>query len=224
MPSRRNGSSGEQRQGIQPRFRRGFGCVTWIYMATLAFLAVASFGLMPVWFVAGWNVFSLLEGIAFYATLLFLPAIVLAALVGVRTYRVLRHQATRAGAAVGTVVGWTGFVFLLWLENVADRGFVGAGLIYWLTVPAVLVAGALILYAVFPGKMGLEQRRRMVLIGTAVVGVTGLVLLAANFELLQVLVALVSALAGAGGGWTAGIGYARAGGDEMIPPNARKIR
>lgn len=224
MPSSRNGSSGEQPQGIQPRFRRGFGCVTWIYMATLAFLAVASFGLMPVWFVAGWNVFSLLEGIAFYATLLFLPAIVLAALVGVRTYRVLRHQATRAGAAVGTVVGWTGFVFLLWLENVADQGFVGAGLIYWLTVLAVLVAGALILYAVFPGKTGMEQRRRMVLIGAAVVGVTGLVLLAANFELLHVLVALVSALAGAGGGWTAGIGYARAGGDEMIPPNARKTR
>ncbi len=193
-------------------------------MATLAFLAVASFGLMPVWFVAGWNVFSLLEGIAFYGILLFLPAIFLSALVGVRTYRAPRRQATRAGAAVGSVVGLTGFVFLVWLENVAGQGFVEAGVIYWLTVPAVLVAGALVLYAVFPGKTGMEQRRRLVLIGAAIVGVTGLVLLAANFGLLRIIVALVSTLAGASGGWTAGVGYARAGGDEMIPPNTQKIR
>lgn len=224
MPSRRNGSSGEQQQGIQPRYRRGFGCVTWIYMATLAFLAVASFGLMPVWFIAGWDVFSLLEGITFYAMLLFLPAIFFAAVVGARTYRSPRREATRAGTAIGAVVGWTGFVFLLWLENVADRGFVGAGVIYWLTVPAVLAAATLLLYAVFPGKTSMEQRRRLVLIGGAIAGVTGLVLLVANFSLLQVLVALVSLLSGAGGGWTAGIGYARAGGEEMIPPGAQRIR
>lgn len=224
MPSRRNGSSGEQQQGIQPRYRRGFGCVTWIYMATLAFLAVASFGLMPVWFIAGWDVFSLLEGITFYAMLLFLPAIFFAAVVGARTYRSPRREATRAGTAIGAVVGWTGFVFLLWLENVADRGFVGVGVIYWLTVPAVLAAATLLLYAVFPGKTSMEQRRRLVLIGGAIAGVTGLVLLVANFSLLQVLVALVSLLSGAGGGWTAGIGYARAGGEEMIPPSAQRIR
>jgi glycine/D-amino acid oxidase-like deaminating enzyme len=70
----------------------------------------------------------------------------------------------------------------------------------------------------------MEQRRRLVVIGAAVVGVTGLILLAANFDFLRVVVALVSTLAGAGGGWTAGIGYARAGGDEMIPPNAQKVR
>ena len=224
MPSNRNGSSGEQQQGIQPRYRRGFGCVTWIYMATLAFLAVASFGMMPVWFLDGWNVFSLLEGMAFYATLLFLPAMLLAALVGVRTYRVPKQQAKRAGTAVGAVIGWTGFVFLVWLENVAAQGFVEAGIIYWLTIPAVMAAAALLLYAVFPGKTGMDQRHRLVLIGAVVVGATGLVLLAANFSLLRVVVALVSTLAGAGGGWTAGIGYARAGGDEMIPPNAQKVR
>ena len=225
MPSSRNGSSAEDgQQGIRPRYRRGFGCVTWIYMATLAFLAVASFGLMPVWFVDGWNVFSLLEGIAFYATLLFLPAMMLAALVGVRSYRVPRDQGKRAGTAVGAVVGWTGFVFLTWLENVAGQGFAKAGIIYWLTVPAVLVAAALVLYAVFPGKTDMGQRRSLVLIGASIVGVFGLALLVADFSLLQVIVAVVSTLAGAGGGWTAGVGYARAGGDEMIPPNARKIR
>ena len=193
-------------------------------MATLAFLAVASLGLMPVWFFEGWDVFSLLEGIAFYATLLFLPAMFLAALVGIRSYRVPRDQGKRAGSAVGAVVGWTGFVFLVWLENVSARGFADAGFIYWLTVPAVVVAAALLLYAVFPGKTDMEQRRRLVLIGAAIVGVTGLVLLAIDFSLLRVVVAVVSTLAGAGGGWTGGVGYARAGGDEMIPPNARKIR
>ena len=225
MPDSRNGSSAEsEQQGIQPRYRRGFGCVTWIYMATLAFLAVASFGLMPVWFVDGWDVFSLLEGIAFYATLLFLPAILLAALVGVRSYRVPRDQGKRVGTVVGAVVGLVGFVFLVWLENVSALGFVDAGIIYWLTVPAVLFAAALVLYAVFPGKTDMEQRRRLVLIGASIVGVTGLVLLTLDFSLLRVVVMVVSTLAGAGGGWTAGVGYARAGGDEMIPPNARKIR
>ena len=79
--------------------------MTWVYMATLAFLAVASFGLMPIWFVFGWNVFSALEGVAFFATLLILPAMVLGAALGLRTYRSQRREATRAGAAMGAIVG-----------------------------------------------------------------------------------------------------------------------
>ena len=55
---------------------------------------------------------------------------------------------------------------------------------------------------------------------TLLVGVPGLALLAADFDLILVVVALVSTLAGAAGGWTAGVGYARAGGDEMLPPGA----
>jgi hypothetical protein len=39
-----------------------------------------------------------------------------------------------------------------------------------------------------------------------------------------VVVALVSTLAGAAGGWTAGMGHARAGGDEMIPPGAARTK
>jgi hypothetical protein len=209
--------SGEERQGIQPRYRRAFGCVTWVYMATLAFLAVASFGLMPVWFVSGWNVFSALEGIAFFATLLILPAMVLGALLGVRTYRSGRREATRNSAAVGAIIGWTGFVFLLWFENVAPGG---AGAIYWLVVPPVLVAAVLLLYALFARTAEMGRRRRAVLLAALLVGVTGLVLLVADFDLVRLIVALVSTLAGAAGGWTAGIGHARAGGDDMIPPGA----
>ncbi|MCA1687343.1 MAG: hypothetical protein LC714_01805 [Actinobacteria bacterium] len=155
MSSRREASSGggEQR-ALQPRYRRAFGCVTWVYMATLAFLAVASFGLMPVWFVLGWNVFSFLEGIAFFATLLILPAMFFGAALGLRTYRSRRSEATRNGAAIGAIVGWTGFASLVWFENVASDK---AGFLYWLAVPAVLVAAALVLYALFAGKA--EMRR-----------------------------------------------------------------
>ena len=52
------------------------------------------------------------------------------------------------------------------------------------------------------------------------VGVPGLALLVADFEPILVVVGLVSILAGAAGGWTAGVGHARAGGEEMLPPEA----
>src|SRR5215208_4636096 len=90
----------EDQRALKPRSRRAFGCVTWVYMATLAFLAVASFGLMPIWFVFGWNVFSALEGVAFFATLLILPAMVLGAALGLRTYRSRRRVARRGKPAL----------------------------------------------------------------------------------------------------------------------------
>jgi MFS family permease len=216
VSSRRDASSGggEQR-ALQPRYRRAFGCVTWVYMATLAFLAVASFGLMPIWFVFGWNVFSFLEGIAFFATLLILPAMVFGAALGLRTYRSRRRDATRNGAAIGAIVGWTGFAFLAWLENVASDE---ASFLYWLAVPPALVAAVLALYALFDGKAEMRRRRRLVLAAALLVGAIGVALLVADFAPLLVVVALVSTLAGAAGGWTAGVGHARAGGDDMMPP------
>jgi hypothetical protein len=42
----------------------------------------------------------------------------------------------------------------------------------------------------------------------------------ADFELLAVVGALVSTAAAALAGWVAGVGYSRAGGDDMIPPGA----
>ncbi|MGF1472171.1 MAG: hypothetical protein ACFB50_10580 [Rubrobacteraceae bacterium] len=220
MSSRPNGSSDTEQQGIQPRYRRAFGCVTWIYMATLAFLAVASLGMMPIWFIAGWDLFSILEGIVFYACLIFLPCIVLGAIVGARTYRSDRRRATRSGAAVGTVVGWAGFVFPIWLENIAAE----SSALYWLAVPPVILSGLMLIYAVFPGELGPQRRQRLVLVSATLTGVTGLVLLAFNFSLLQVFVAFIATLSGAAGGWTAGIGHARAGGEEMLPPGVKPVR
>ena len=217
MSSRPNGSSGGERRGIQPRYRRAFGCLTWIYMATLAFLAVASFGLMPLWFAFGWDVFSALEGVAFFATLLILPAMVLGAALGLRTYRSQRRGAARNGAAIGAIVGWTGSASLIWLEQVASGG---AGLPHYLAVPLVLAAVALVLYALFAGEARMQRRRRAVLLAALLVGAPGLVLLAAGFDPISLVVTFVSTLAGAAGGWTAGVGYARAGGDDMIPPGA----
>jgi hypothetical protein len=222
MSSRRDApSGGEEQRALHPRYRRAFGCVTWVYVATLAFLAVASFGLMPVWFVFGWNVFSFLEGLAFFATLLILPAMFFGAALGLRTYRSQRREATRYGAATGAVVGWAGFASLVWFEKVASGE---AGSLYWLAVPAVLVAAGLVLYALFAGGAEMRRRRRLVLVAALLVGVTGLALLAADFDPILVVVALVSTLGGAAGGWTAGIGHARAGGDEMIPPGAVRTK
>jgi hypothetical protein len=187
-------------------------------MATLAFLAVASFGLMPIWFVFGWNVFSALEGVAFFATLLILPAMVLGAALGLRTYRSRRREATRNGAVIGALVGWTGSTFLIWFESVASPD--GVSPLYWLAAPPVLAGAALVLYALFAGAAEMRRRRRLVLVAAVLVGVVGVALLAADFDPISVVVAVLSTLAGAAGGWTAGVGYARAGGDDMIPPGA----
>ncbi|MGB3635573.1 MAG: hypothetical protein WA982_16135 [Rubrobacteraceae bacterium] len=218
MSSSRDGSSEAEQQGIRPRYRRAFGCVTWIYMATLAFLAVASLGMMPIWFIAGWDLFSILEGIVVYAILMFLPCLILAAVVGARTYRIDRQQATRNGTAVGAVFGLTGFIFPIWLENIAS-----GTTLYWLVVPPFVLAGILLVYAVFPGALDRRQRQRLVLVSAVLTGIMAVVLLILNFSLLQVFVAVIAVLAGAAAGWTAGIGYARAGGEEMLPPEAGRV-
>lgn len=177
-------------------------------------------GMMPIWFVAGWDLFSILEGIVFYACLIFLPCLILGAVVGAKTYRSERREATRNGAAVGTVIGWAGFAFPIWLENMIS----GASVLYWLAVPPLVASGLLLAYAVFPSKLSLQQRRRLVLISALLAGITGLLLLAFNFDPLQLFVAIIAILSGAAGGWTAGIGHARAGGEEMLPPGVERVR
>jgi hypothetical protein len=92
--------------------------------------------------------------------------------------------------------------------------------LHFLAVPLVLAAVALVLYALFAGEARMRRRRRAVLLAALLVGIPGLVLLLAGFDPISVVVAFVSTLAGAAGGWTAGVGYARAGGDDMIPPGA----
>jgi hypothetical protein len=87
-------------------------------------------------------------------------------------------------------------------------------------VPVTLAAAALVLYALFSRRAEFERRRMLTLAGAALAGVAGLAVLLADFGVADVVGALVSALSGAIGGWVAGFGYARAGGDDMIPPGS----
>jgi hypothetical protein len=83
-----------------------------------------------------------------------------------------------------------------------------------------LVAAGLVLYALFSTHADLDRRRNLVLAGAALALVAGLVMLVADFEPLAIVGALISTVAAALAGWVAGVGYSRAGGDDMIPPGA----
>lgn len=200
----------DEQEGIQPKYRRSFGCVTWIYMATLAFLAAVSLLMMPFWFFGDWNVFSLLEGPALFATVLFLPAIFTAAILGARTYRSERKIATRNGTYVGAVIGWLGYTSVAWLE------VAGQNALAIVFMPLAVIASALILYALFRGEQ--ELGRRLVAASALLSLAGGAVVLSIDGDFIVVAGAVVSAISGAAAGWTGGVGYARAGGKEMLPP------
>ena len=91
--SRDDGASGaEERRGLQPRYRRAFGCVTWLYMAILTFLAAAFLLLLPFRYVGSGEVYKLLGGLSFFGLVLIVPGTALAAALGARTYRSQRRR------------------------------------------------------------------------------------------------------------------------------------
>ena len=121
--SGRNGSSGEERQGIQPRYRRAFGCVTWVYMAILVFLAAAFLFTLPFRYIGSGEIFGYaLPRLAFFGLVLILPGMALGAALGARTYRAPMRSATRVGAGIGAVIGWTSFFTLAWFAIAFDFG------------------------------------------------------------------------------------------------------
>jgi hypothetical protein len=227
VSSERNGS---QQQGIQPRYRRAFGCVTWVYMGILVFLAAAFLLLLPFRYVGDGEIFKLLGGLSFFGLLLILPGMALAALLGARTYRSQRRRATRAGAGIGAIVGWTSFFSLSWLGGaitpVAESGLgesaIARSPVFFAFPPLAALATGLVLYALFSAKGDFERRRRYALAGAGVAVIAGLTVLLAEFDPGSLVGALVATVAAALGGWTSGIGYSRAGGEEMIPPGAVK--
>ena len=123
------------------------------------------------------------------------------------------------GTLGGAGIGLVGFVFPIWLENLA-----AGSTLYWLAALPIVASSLLLVYAIFPGKPDGPQRQRLVLISAGLTGVTALILLILNFSLLQLFLLVVATLAGAAAGWTAGIGYARAGGEEMLPPEGERVR
>jgi hypothetical protein len=77
-----------------------------------------------------------------------------------------------------------------------------------------------VLYALFTMGASFERRRNLVLAGAAVALAAGLAVLATDFGWSTLVGALVSTAAAGLAGWVAGVGYSRAGGDDMIPPGA----
>jgi hypothetical protein len=193
-------------------------------MAILAFLAAAFLLLLPFRYVGSGDVYRLLAGLSFFGLVLILPGTALAAALGARSYRSQRRRGTRVGTGVGALVGWTSFFALAWLTEVLPPSTGPYGFAYYAFVPLSLVAAGLVLYALFSRGADFEGRRNLILTGAALAIVAGLAVLASDFEPLAIIGALVSTAAAALAGWVAGVGYARAGGDAMIPPGAKISR
>ena len=221
-----NGSSGNSSQGLRPSSRRAFGCVTWLYMGILFFLGVGFLLSLPFRYIGNGELFAETLGIPSLVGLaLILPGIALAALLGSRTYRSERQRAIRVGAGIGAIVGWIGFFSLAWLESalgIRSAIFEGLGgsFVFYVFIPLTLATAGLVLYGLFSTGSTFAARQRLVLIGGSVALVAGALVFVTGPSVVGLVGLLGTTLAGAAGGWTAGIGYARAGGDDMIPPGA----
>ena len=202
-------------------------------MGMLVFLAANFLLALPFRYVGAGEVYGYLPPrLAFLGTALLLPGMALAAILGARTFRTPRKRGTRVGTAVGALVGWSGFLCVVWLAiafglDRRDQIFqtvvfpdLGGTLAFCAFVPLTLAATALALYALYARGLDFERRRRLTTIGAALAVLAGLLVLVTDFDPVGVAGLLVSTISGAVGGWVSGAGYARAGGDDMIPPGA----
>ena len=169
-------SAPEERTGLRPRYRRAFGCVTWVYMGMLVFLA----GQLPpraavqVPWKRGASTAIFRPGSLFSGRLLILPGMALAAVLGARTFRTPRKRGTRVGAGVGALIGYSGFFGLDGSpspsgSNRRDQAFrtvlfpdLGGTLAFYAFVPLTLVATGLVIYALYSKNADFERRRRLV--------------------------------------------------------------
>lgn len=178
-------------------------------MAVLTFLLAAFLLVLPFRYVGNSEIFSSVQlGLAFIGVILIVPGMVLGAALGARTYRAERSLGVRIGAAVGAVAGLASYLFLSLVQDLP-----------LLAVPPVFSEG-LLLYALFATGQSFGRRRRAVLIAAGLAVLSGAIALVLDFDLLGLLGILFSTAAAAVGGSVGGIGYARAGGNEMIPPGS----
>jgi hypothetical protein len=230
----RNGSpEPEERTGLRPQYRRAFGCVTWVYMGMLVCLLVNFLLVLPSRYLGSGTLFGYLPPrLAFLGTLLILPGMALAAVLGARTFRTPRKRGTRVGAGIGALIGYSGFFALEWLATALgfaqrDQAFqlvlfpnLGGTFAFYAFVPLTLAATGLVIVALYSKNADFGRRLRLAAVGAALAVVAGLAVVATDFDPLGVLGAMVSTVAAAVGGYVSGAGYARAGGDDMIPPGA----
>jgi hypothetical protein len=178
-------------------------------MAMLVFLLAAFLLSLPFRYVGEGEAYSAtLLGLAFVGIALILPGMVLGAVLGARTYRVENALGARAGAGVGAAAGLAGYLFF---SLVGDLPLIAA--------PPVISLG-LLLYALFARGQDLRRRRQMVLLALALSAFSGVAAFLLDFDSIALMGALISVASGAAGGYVGGIGYARAGGDAMIPPGS----
>jgi hypothetical protein len=202
-------------------------------MGMLVFLLANFLLVLPSRYLGSGDLFGYLPPrLALLGTALILPGMLLAAVLGVRTFRTPSRRGMRVGAAVGALIGYSGFFGLEWLAiafglDERDQAFrivlfadLGGTLAFYAFVPLTLVATGLGVFALYSKNVNFEQRRRIVAAGAALTVLAGLGVVATDFDTLGVVGALISTLSGAIGGYVSGAGYARAGGDDLIPPGA----
>jgi len=202
-------------------------------MGMLVFLLANFLLVLPSRYLGSGALFGYLPPrLAFLGMALILPGMALAALLGARTFRTPSKRGIRVGAGVGALIGFSGFFALEWLAvafglDERDQAFrivlfpdLGGTLAFYAFVPLTLVATGLVIYALYSKKADFDRRLRLAVIGAVLAALAGLGVVATDFDPLGVLGALVSTLAAAIGGYVSGSGYARAGGNDMIPPGA----
>jgi len=202
-------------------------------MGMLVFLAANFLLVLPSRYLGSGELYGFLPPtLAYLGTLLILPGMVLAAVLGARTFRTPRRRGTRVGAGVGALIGYSGFFGLTWLAialglNRRDQAFrtvvfpnLDGSLAFYAFVPLTLLATGLVIFALYTRGVDLEWRRSLVLVGAALAVLAGLGVVATDPDPLGIAGALISTASGAIGGYVSGSGYARAGVDDMIPPRA----
>jgi hypothetical protein len=202
-------------------------------MGMLVFLAANFLLVLPSRYLGSGELYNYLPPtLAYLGTLLILPGMVLAALLGASTFRTPRRRGTRVGAGVGALIGYSGFFGLTWLTialglNRRDQAFrtvvfpnLDGSLAFYAFVPLTFLATGLVIFALYTRGVDLEWRRSRVLVGAALAVLAGLGVVATDPDPLGIAGALISTASGAIGGYVSGSGYARAGGDDMIPPGA----
>jgi hypothetical protein len=202
-------------------------------MGMLVFLLANFLLVLPSRYLGNGALFGYLPPrLAFLGIALILPGMALAAVLGARTFRTPRKRATRVGAGIGALIGYSGFFGLEWLAiafglDERDQAFrivlfpgLEGTLAFYAFVPLTLAATGLVIYALYTKNADFQRRRRLATLGAVLAVVAGLAVVATDFDLLGVLGAVVSTVSASVGGYVSGAGYARAGGDDMIPPGA----
>lgn len=204
-----------------------------MYMGMLVFLLANFLLVLPSRYFGSGSLYGFLPPrLALLGTFLILPGMALAAVLGARTFRTPRKRGIRVGAAVGALIGYSGFFGLEWLATAfglerRDQAFrtvlfpdLGGTLAFYAFVPLTLVATVLVIVALYSKNADFDRRSTLFVVGAVLAVLAGLGVVATDFDPLGVMGAMISTAAGAIGGYVSGAGYARAGGDDLIPPGA----